>query len=311
MNVTIASDLEGVTGVNDVRQIVGDPGGEFFDRARLELTEDVNAAIRGLKRGGAMYIRIIDGHNRGSPPNIIDVEIEGGAQVVRERMPYKSLGRSCDALVLVGYHAMAGTLDGFMSHTMTSITAVRINGRYVGETAIVAGIAGHYEVPTIMVTGDTALVREARAFLPGIEGVAVKMAKRRDSVERLPRDEASRLIEEAATRAMQKIERCKPYKVSRPVHLEVIFATAKQADLACTLPKSKRGDERTISYLADDFLEVVLAFEVARQLAWPLVERPFLERMYRLEEVAEMRREWQYERLGRWISEPPPFETGD
>ena len=43
-----------------------------------------------------------------------------------------------------------------------------------GETAIFAAIAAQVGVPTILITGDEAVAREARAAIPGVHTVAVK-----------------------------------------------------------------------------------------------------------------------------------------
>jgi D-aminopeptidase len=49
-----------------------------------------------------------------------------------------------------------------------------MNGKKCGEVAIDAGIAGDHGVPTIMVSGDDKVCKEARKFIKGVQTVQVK-----------------------------------------------------------------------------------------------------------------------------------------
>ena len=74
-------------------------------------------------------------------------------------------------------HAMAGTPDGVMNHTVsgTDWRNVTFNGTLVGETGINAALCGTWGCPVLMVTGDRAACREASALLgDGLTTVAVK-----------------------------------------------------------------------------------------------------------------------------------------
>ena len=71
MRVTIISDFEGISGVHTFRQVIKEFG-KPFEKAKTLITEDINAAIRGLKAAGATEIGVVDGHRWGNPPNIID-----------------------------------------------------------------------------------------------------------------------------------------------------------------------------------------------------------------------------------------------
>lgn len=81
------------------------------------------------------------------------------------RFPY--LDESADHFFAVGYHAMAGTMNGVLEHTMSSEQYFRVtaNGRPIGELAIDAGIAGLSGVPAALVTGDDKMCAEGAALL--------------------------------------------------------------------------------------------------------------------------------------------------
>src|SRR4029453_5880444 len=77
------------------------------------------------------------------------------------------LEEGCDACLLVGMHAMAGTPDGVLSHTVSGREwrSLRFNGVLVGETGINAALCGTWDCPVVLVTGDEATGREAEALL--------------------------------------------------------------------------------------------------------------------------------------------------
>ncbi|MEN6337500.1 MAG: M55 family metallopeptidase, partial [Phycisphaerales bacterium] len=87
-----------------------------------------------------------------------------------------------------------------------------------GELAQCAAIAGHFDVPTIMVTGDEATCREAtRFFGPDCVAVAVKRGISREAAELYPFEETRQALYEGARRAVAGIGKCKPYKLSMPI----------------------------------------------------------------------------------------------
>lgn len=315
MKVLVITDLEGVSGVDDYRQIFADIAeyGELYEKARNHITEDVNAAIRGLRAGGATEIDVIDGHGFGEPPyvNIIRDKIESGVRVIaafEAWSPVKPFPwESYDAGVLLGYHAMAGTLDGFLSHTVSGLTAVKMNGKYIGETEIKAWWLGHYNVPTILVIGDAAVVREAKSLLSGIEGVIVKTATGRNTVKCLPVNEARSLIQRAATSVLKNLKKFKPYRLTTPIHLDIVFSSPEYANLAAEMPRSKLTDNRTISYVAETYLEAWSAYSTALSLA-SVHRRHLLNKRLRESEVAKrIMEEWYKELSRRWATDPPPF----
>jgi len=317
VKVLISSDLEGVSGVDDYRQIFP-VYPDLYEKARLLLTEDLNAAINGLRSAGATEIDVIDGHGGGVPPyvNIVKDKIESGVRVLAGFVVgvvgiYPSLNPvpldSYDAHVIIGYHSMAGTLHGFLPHTASMITAVRINGMYVGETEMSAYGAGVHNLPTILVTGDAAVVREAKSLLPGIEGVIVKKALSRKKAECLPLDEARSLIQKAAFDCLSNLEKFKPFRPSLPIHLDVIFGAPELARLAATLPRSKLTDEHTLSYDAENYSEAMDAFWTALSLAIGGQQLGLTKKLVEVEEAKKVMEEWLKTRARRWVNDPPPF----
>jgi D-amino peptidase len=58
-NIIIVDDMEGISGINDWHQIFAGCK-EYEEFGRVQVTEDVNAAIRGLRKAGALEIRVVD-----------------------------------------------------------------------------------------------------------------------------------------------------------------------------------------------------------------------------------------------------------
>src|SRR5215510_11140753 len=115
------------------------------------------------------------------------------------------LEQGCDACLLVGMHARAGTPDGVLCHTISTTTWRNLwfNDDLVGESGINAALCGHYGCPILLVTGDEATCREVRELLgEGLTTVAVKRGLSRYSARQIPPLRARQMIEDGARRAL-------------------------------------------------------------------------------------------------------------
>ena len=219
VRIYIVTDLEGASGVYQFAQ-TREPGNSLGEKAKEYLMCDIAAVVRGLRAAGATDIVVLDGH--GSQAFIPHL-MEPGAKYITGKPrpgPLTDLDGSFAGMVQLGAHAMMGTPDGVLCHTQSSRTENRYwyNGVESGELAQCAAVAGHYGVPTIMVTGDEATCREAGKFF-GSEcvTVAVKRGITREAAELYPFDETRQALYEGARRAVAAIPRCQPYKLSLPV----------------------------------------------------------------------------------------------
>ena len=85
MRILLVADLEGVSLLDDWRAMWPDSAA-LYAAARQEITRDVNAAIRGLRQGGASEITVADGHGARLWPdrfNVIPESLEPDVQLVR------------------------------------------------------------------------------------------------------------------------------------------------------------------------------------------------------------------------------------
>jgi D-amino peptidase len=231
MRVHIISDMEGVAGI--VRREQTDAGEALYEEGRKLYTEEINAAVRGASKAGAKEIVVMDHHGAGEAfsfnsliPDLLDPACE---YVVQSSWTEYTgfLEGGCDACLLVGMHAMAGTPDGVMAHTVSGREwrSLRFNGVLVGETGINAALCGNWNCPVLLVTGDEASCREATALLgDGLTTVVVKQGIGRASARNVAPLRARELIEEGARNALNKLDAVKPYDPGRPCEIAVEFA---------------------------------------------------------------------------------------
>ena len=242
------------------QQIVG--GDVMYEEGRRLYTEEINAAVRGAKAAGATEIVVMDHHGAGQGwsfnsliPELLDPACEFVVQ--EEWTEYTAfLEEGCDATLLVGMHARAGTPDGVMNHTVSGQRwqNLRFNGVLVGETGINAALCGTWGCPVLLVTGDRATCAEARELLGArLTTVAVKEGLGRYSARQIPPLRARELIEEGARKALGDLRAVEPYDPGRPCEIEVDLTTTDAADEYRRKPGVEVVDPRKVVSRADDW----------------------------------------------------------
>jgi len=219
LKIYVNTDLEGISGVYQFAQ-TREPGTPLNREAREYFMGDLAAVVRGLRDAGATEVLVLDGH--GSQAVIPHLMAPGAKYVTGKPRPdvLWGLDKTYAGMVMLGFHAMMGTPDGVLNHTQSSKTENRYwyNGVESGELAQSAAIAGHFGVPTIMVTGDEATCREARKFFgESCVTVAVKKGLSREAAVLYPFDETRQALYEGAKRAVAAIPKCKPYRLDLPI----------------------------------------------------------------------------------------------
>jgi len=257
IRIYINTDMEGVTGIDSYEMIQRD--GSRFEECRKLLMGDVNAAVEGAFAGGADEVWVLDGHSNGKSfiPGTLD---KRAIQDPRELKGWwAGMNETFDGTFFVGAHAMAGTLNAFLDHTMNSTAwhHYRVNGKRYGEMGIWGTIAGHFGIPVLMVSGDEAACAEAKAFFGTIETAAVKKAVGRNKAECLPPDEARARIREAARKAVSLIGKAKPLVPPKHLAIELEYNRSDYCDSAAKKPGIERVDAYTIRKVTDDPLELL------------------------------------------------------
>ena len=260
MRVHIISDMEGVAGIVKWEQTTG--GEKMYDEGRKLYTEEINAAVRGAKAAGADEIVVMDCHGAGgawSFNSLIPEDLDPACEYVVQDMWTEYTGfleEGCDAALFVGMHAMAGTPDGVMNHTVSGQQWQNLwfNGAVVGETGINAALCGTWSCPVLLVSGDRAVCTEARELLgPGLTTVEVKVGLGRFSARQVAPLRARELIEEASRRALGDLGAVVPYDPGSPCEIVVEFTRTDACDEVARKAGVERLDGRKIASRADDW----------------------------------------------------------
>jgi len=267
MRVMMWCDMEGVACIENWGQVNG--GAPLYEQGRVLFTEEVNAAVRGCRQAGVDEIIVLDCHGAGgsySFRSLIPERLEPGAQYVfghpwaRHVAPFAD---GVDANLFIGAHARAGTPNGVLSHTVSSEAWYNadINGQDVGESGILAAVAGTWDSPGVFVSGDQATVQEVTELLgPKVIGATVKWGLGRFSARNLAPADARLLIESKVYECLSARDFPPPYKPDPPVTFRVELATVDQASVfngragvAITGPRTVESTGETFWQAWDQF----------------------------------------------------------
>jgi D-amino peptidase len=260
LKVMLLYDMEGISRATDFKHTSFAHPSEYAE-GRKSLTDDVNAAIAGLKSAGATEIVVVDGHGSGNNtgPDVLEDQLLAPAKMQYRDAPFDiymdSYDHSFDAIVAIGMHAGAGNRVGFLSHTYTfEDVEYQVNGMPFNESMILAAGAARLKIPLIMVSGDDQLEKEIRREMPWVKYATVKRAVDRAKAEAFPRDEVARRIETAAREALQNLASAKLPDWHGPYRFALAFQDEGQARLASMIPGAELfGNGLRVQVRANDF----------------------------------------------------------
>jgi hypothetical protein len=220
MRVLLWTDMEGMSGVTDHRQC-WPAFAEYWDTGRRAFTDEVIAAATGLLDGGAERVFVVNGHGLGWP-NLIWSDLPERVDPADDQ----SWREGFDAMFQVGFHARAGTSNGFISHTMVPGLSVYADGSPLTECHIWAWLE---ELPILGISGDDALENQLDGFLEGTPFLAVKHSSSRIDTEPVhsdPDDRYASLSEFASGCALRSL---------RPTTLPGMFTFGASMDPALAI----------------------------------------------------------------------------
>ena len=249
--VFISVDMEGISGISGSDQLSSD--GREYERSRKLMAEDVNAAIRGARAGGARVIVVNDSH--GSMRNLRLEDLDPSAILISHNFKrygmMEGLDESFDAAIFIGYHAKAGTPAGLFAHTGSGVVAdVRVNGQSLGEGGLNTLVAGWYGVPVVLVTGDDVAVKQVSETATAARTVVVKRALNPGGAVRRPLEAVHREIEFKARASVTAAQRSKPIR-ERTYAVQVQLHNILIPEAAEILPGMTRPSPDTIAFETD------------------------------------------------------------
>lgn len=264
MKILISADMEGISGVVSEDHV--STKGNDYEKMREVMTQEVNYAIEGALAGGATEVTVNDSH--GSMRNIIPTLLHKEALLItgglKELSMVEGLSEDIDGAFLVGYHAHRGTVKAIMDHTYSGrvVKQVWVNGKEMGETGINALVAGTFQVPVLLVTGDDKVCKEAEELFDTVYTVAVKTALSRFAAKCLHPEKAGELIRAKAEKAVSDIQSFKPLTMEGPYRLEADVVSPEMADAIQLIPGVTRVGATHVQYSHEDLITLFKAFRL-------------------------------------------------
>ena len=257
LRVLISVDMEGVAGA-----VTGDqlgPTGFEYGRFRDFMTREALAAVTAAKAAGATDVIVTDAHGNGE--NLLIEQFPADVRVIRswprQLGMVAGVDQEVDAVMFIGYHASTNNAKGVRAHTFSSATLTRValNGSVVSEGSWAAALAGPFNAPVVMMSGDDAAIAEVRSAVGNIEAAETKRTLGFHSAMTLTPQASYDLIAARVKAAMARRAEFKPYKVATPVTVDVSFKHYTAAETLAFLPMFERTDAHSIRFRAKDMVE--------------------------------------------------------
>lgn len=225
MKIYIFADMEGISGISNSSFVLAD--GTQYALGRQYLTRDINICAQACFDAGATEVIVRDGHGAGV--SVLWEKLIPGVELIQGSTPGERFTgcEGSDGMILLGYHAMAGTRGALLEHSYSSkaIQNIWMNGERAGEFAIDTAIAGKYGIPVIMTSGCDKLCAEAKKFLPQVVTCQVKKSTNCQGAILLAPADAEKLIRQRTMAAIEKLKngKMKPFQNPETVTIRTEF----------------------------------------------------------------------------------------
>jgi D-amino peptidase len=254
--VLIIADMEGVIGIE--RKEACDPRLPEYEAGAQLLAAEINVVGAAARQAGATSVSVIDWHAGGG--NLKQEMLDVGVEIVPE-----DFAPGYDVVLLTGFHAMAGTTDAFISHTMSQRVTLEMNGEQAGELALLSRWAGDEGVPVAIATGDRAATVESKRFLPGTPTLTVKDTLSWERAQALPPEQAYEQIHRAVVRAVSDRDGWRIYQSRTPVHFRIKLNP--ESATATKIPWLSRDADGWLVGQVDSTKDVIDLIDVLTALA--------------------------------------------
>jgi D-amino peptidase len=265
----ISVDMEGIGGIGTSKMT---SGGKDYDTGRKLMTDEVNAVVAAIFETGPATIVVNDSH--GDMQNLLHTQLDPRVEYIQSNIKplgmVQGLDSSFDGVIYIGYHAMAGTENGFLAHTGSgSVKGLWINGTEVGEGGLNTYFAGSVGVPVILASGDKTFTEEIKKLIPAVRTVATKEAIGTSAAKLLHPEVVKKELQTQTKAALKDIKNVKPLPVQNPIEFVIKVDSPTRADVAMGIPGMKRVDGYTVSYHAKDMDEAYKLIRIIyKYLQW-------------------------------------------
>ena len=245
LHVFLLTDVEGISGIDSID--VMERSAPIYESTRIRLCEEINLAVTAALEAGATRVYYLDGHAGGG--NVIEERIHPAA-IKCSLAEWQALLRegALDCMIELGAHARAGTLNGFLDHTLSSksIFSITVNGVEMSELSLHAILCSLYGVPIVAVTGDETACAQAKEYIPKIYTGAVKVASCRNRAKTY--ENADEIIASTIKKALLDCRSVPLYRPSFPLCVTQTFYRTDMCDetFAYCSEDIERVDARTL-----------------------------------------------------------------
>jgi len=255
LRVFISVDMEGIGGIGT--SAMTSTSGKDYATGRRLMTDEVNAVVAAILRRGPAQIVVNDSH--GDHQNLLHTELDPAVTYVQgSTKPYgmvETLDSTFDAAMFIGYHARAGTPDGFIAHTGSgAVKGLWLNDLEAGEGEMNAAFAGEHGVPVILAAGDAAFVKEFTQTVPAVT-VTTKVAITPEAASMKHPQVVREELAAAVDRALAGLATAKPLRVTPPVRVRMRFADTTRPQMVEAIPGVRRIDGWTITFTSPTMAE--------------------------------------------------------
>jgi len=259
--------MEGCSGISSTEYVIS--GKELYEEGKKLMLHDTLAVVQKAIDLGVDEVIVNDSH--ANMTNLLVSQFPEKARVIiGSPKPLSMLEgiEGCDIAFFVGYHSPVGSLNAIMDHTYSgaSVYNIKVNDIPASEILINALVAGYFNVPVALVSGDDKTVKHASNLLKNVVTVEVKKALSRTSAICLPLSETKALlqkgVEEAINLYRENKDYFKPFKLNPPYKFEIEFVNSQMADAVSIHPDVKRLDGRRVTFQRNDLLEAYNLFRI-------------------------------------------------
>jgi D-amino peptidase len=287
--VYLIADMEGMGSTVLGTEIIGgtegpnyrDRGGrDYWEHYRGLLTEEVNAAIRGARAGGARSFAVNEGHGGNRFANILPWQLDTAAMLIRgypkPMVMSTGIDSSFGTVIFTGAHAGAGR-PGVMPHTY-AFSDFRVNGTWLNEVGINALVAGEMGVSVSVVSGDDQLVKESLEILGnGAIGVVTKVAVGRSAAITHSPARVRGMLEAAAREAVERERRgdFKPFTLTRPYTVEFTLRPSFPAEVVAGVDslvaewRLEKAGDRSYRFVTDSAARIAWLLDAVELVVLP------------------------------------------
>ncbi len=249
IKVFISVDMEGIGGIGTGKMV--SESGKDYALGRQLMTDEVNAVVKAIYSLGPAEIVVNDSH--GDMQNLLHTKLDTRVAYIQSNIKplgmVQGLDATFDAVIFLGYHARAGTEDGFLAHTGSgSVKGLWINGVEVGEGGLNAYFAGSLNVPVVLYSGDETFVRQYNDLDRGKYFVITKTAIGSSAAKLIHPELVKKDLESKTIQALENVDALSFLKVTEPVLVKMKFSQTTHADVVLGIPGVKRLDGTTVEF---------------------------------------------------------------